>query len=124
MINVAVIEDNAAYRQTLSIILQLDESLRLIHKLHNCNTMLQRFTEETPDVVIMDIDLPGISGIQGVWKLKQLWPDMKVLMLTMFEEEEKWSWEKTIEATRSDTLEWGDEKESEESVNESAIREE
>lgn len=42
----------------------------------------------------------------------------------MFEEEEKWSWEKTIEATRSDTLEWGDEKESEEFVNESVIEKE
>ena len=89
MINIAVIEDNAAYRQTLSIILQLDESFRLIHKLPNCNDMLLRFTEDTPDVVIMDIDLPGISGIQGVWKLKQEWPEMKVLMLTMFEEEDK-----------------------------------
>ncbi|HRH50008.1 MAG TPA: response regulator transcription factor [Panacibacter sp.] len=89
MIKVAIIEDNASYRQTLSIIMQLDESLQLIHKLPNCNDMLLRFTEEQPDVVIMDIDLPGISGIQGVWQLKQEWPEIKVLMLTMFEEEEK-----------------------------------
>jgi DNA-binding NarL/FixJ family response regulator len=40
-------------------------------------------------VVIMDIDLPGISGIQGVWELKQQWPDIKILMLTVFEDEDK-----------------------------------
>jgi DNA-binding NarL/FixJ family response regulator len=89
MINVAIIEDNSQYWQTLSIILQLDESLRLIHKLSNCNNIVQLFTEEKPDVVIMDIDLPGISGIEGVWQLKQEWPDMKILMLTVFENEDK-----------------------------------
>jgi DNA-binding NarL/FixJ family response regulator len=89
MLKIAVIEDNAKYRQTLSIILQLDESLQLIHKLHNCNDMLLRFTEDKPDVVLMDIDLPGISGIQGAWLVKQEWPEIKVLMLTMFEVEEK-----------------------------------
>jgi DNA-binding NarL/FixJ family response regulator len=62
MLKIAIIEDNAKYRQTLSIILQLDEPLQLIHKLHNCNDMLLRFTEDKPDVVLMDIDLPGISG--------------------------------------------------------------
>jgi two-component system response regulator DegU len=68
MTKVAIIEDNSQYRQTLSIILQLDESLKLIHKLPDCTDMMQLFAEEKPDVVIMDIDLPGISGIQGVWE--------------------------------------------------------
>ncbi|MEP6749085.1 MAG: response regulator transcription factor [Bacteroidota bacterium] len=89
MIDIAIIEDNATYRQTLSIILQLDESLRLIHKLPNCNELVLRFTEKKPDVVIMDIDLPGISGIKGVWQIKERWPTIKILMLTMFEEEDK-----------------------------------
>jgi DNA-binding NarL/FixJ family response regulator len=89
MTKIAIIEDNPQYRQTLSIILQLDESLKLIHKLNNCNDMMRVFAEEKPDIVIMDIDLPGISGIQGVWKLRTKWSDIKVLMLTVFEDEDK-----------------------------------
>ena len=89
MVRIAIIEDNPQYRQTLSIILQLDESFKLIHKLANCNDMMKLFAEEKPDVVIMDIDLPGMSGIEGVWELKQRWPDIKVLMLTVFEDEDK-----------------------------------
>ena len=89
MINVAIIEDNAQYRKTLCAILQLDKSLKIIHELSNCNGMLELFQKATPDVVIMDIDLPGISGTQAIWDLKQLWPNLKILILTVFEDEEK-----------------------------------
>ncbi len=89
MISVAIIEDNLQYRTTLSIILQLNENLRLIHKLESCEKIISLFEIEKPDVVLMDIDLPGISGIQGVWEIKKIWPEIKVLMLTVFEDDEK-----------------------------------
>jgi len=44
---------------------------------------------QKPDAIIMDIDLPSLSGKQGVWQLKQKWPDMKILKLTVFKEENK-----------------------------------
>lgn len=66
MITVAIIEDNLQYRTTLSIILQLNENLKLIHKLEDAETMIPLFEVEKPDVVLMDINLPGKSGIQAV----------------------------------------------------------
>jgi DNA-binding NarL/FixJ family response regulator len=89
MINVALIEDNAQYRTAISIILQLNENLKLIHKMEDCKEMIALFELQKPDVVLMDIDLPGINGIQGVWEIKQKWVDIKVLMLTVFEDNEK-----------------------------------
>jgi DNA-binding NarL/FixJ family response regulator len=89
MIPVAIIEDNLQYRTTISIILQLDENIRLLHKGSNCEEVIPLFESERPDVVLMDIDLPGISGIQGVWNIKKKWPEVRVLMLTVFEDEEK-----------------------------------
>ncbi|MBB1283626.1 response regulator transcription factor [Flavisolibacter sp. BT320] len=85
----AIIEDNLQYRTTLSIILQLNENLKLVHKLEDAETMMAVFEGEKPDVVLMDIDLPGKSGIQAVWELRKHWPAIKVLMLTVFEEDEK-----------------------------------
>lgn len=89
MIKVAIIEDNAQYRTTLSIILQLNEALKIIHKLDSCKEMIGLFEFEQPDVVLMDIDMPGMNGIQGVWEIKERWPHMKVIMLTVFEEDDK-----------------------------------
>ena len=89
MLNIAIIEDNPQYRTAISIIMQLNENFRLIHKLENCDEMIGRFEVEKPDVVLMDIDMPGMNGIQGVWEIKQYFPEVKVMMLTVFEDEEK-----------------------------------
>ncbi|MEP7108258.1 MAG: response regulator transcription factor [Ferruginibacter sp.] len=89
MLDIAIIEDNAQYRTAISIIMQLNENFRLIHKLENCDEMIGRFEVEKPDVVLMDIDLPGMNGIQGVWEIKKQFPEIKVMMLTVFEDEDK-----------------------------------
>ncbi|MEO5592498.1 MAG: response regulator transcription factor [Chitinophagaceae bacterium] len=89
MINLAIIEDNIEYRNALSKILQRNSNIYVMHEKGDCTEMIPYFEVDLPDVVIMDIDLPEISGIEGVWQLKQKWPDLKVLMLTVFEEAEK-----------------------------------
>jgi DNA-binding NarL/FixJ family response regulator len=89
MISVAIIEDNSQYRTTISIILQLNENLKLIHKMENCDDMMTLFEMQKPDVVLMDIDLPGMNGISAVWAIRKRWPEIKVLMLTVFEDDDK-----------------------------------
>src|SRR6187402_2780546 len=89
MVKLAIIEDNVEYRNTLSKILQRNEDIQMIFERGDCKEMIPRFEVDLPDVVIMDIDLPGISGIEGVWHLKQKWPELKILMLTVFEDPEK-----------------------------------
>ena len=89
MIKIAIIEDNPQYRTTLSIIMQLNENLKIVHKLSICENIIGLFEVDKPDIVIMDIDMPGKNGIEGVWEIKQRWPEIKVLMLTVFEDPEK-----------------------------------
>jgi DNA-binding NarL/FixJ family response regulator len=86
---IAIIEDNAQYRTAISIILQLDEQIKLLHKLDGTEGMMEAFETDLPDVVLMDIDLPGMGGIERVWRLKKRWPALKVVMLTVFEDDEK-----------------------------------
>ena len=89
MIRIALIEDNTEYRSVLSKILRRNKDIEVIHELPDCSEMIPYFEVDLPELVIMDIDLPGISGIEGVWQMRQKWPDIKVLMLTVFEDENK-----------------------------------
>lgn len=89
MVRLAIIEDNVEYRNALVRILKKDKNVMVTHELDDCLGLVIKFQENTPDVVIMDIDLPVISGIAGVWHLKQRWPEMKILILSVFEDPEK-----------------------------------
>ena len=51
--------------------------------------MIGRFQVDQPEVVLMDINMPGMNGIEGVWEIKKYFPDIKVIMLTVFEEVNK-----------------------------------
>lgn len=89
MVRLAIIEDNVEYRNTLSKILQRNKDIVVIHEMDSCMEMIPHFEVDLPDLVVMDIDLPGMSGIEGVWRLKQKWPNVKALMLTVFEDADK-----------------------------------
>lgn len=89
MIRVALIEDNQQYQDALTLFLKLDEDLKITHVLGDCNLLEKQFENQLPDLVLMDIDLPGKSGIEGVFCIKNRWPAIKVLMLTQFEDSEK-----------------------------------
>ncbi|HPH84888.1 MAG TPA: response regulator transcription factor [Ferruginibacter sp.] len=89
MITIAIIEDNAQYRKAISFIIQMNNQYRLVHTLENCHNMISSFAETKPDVVLMDIDMPGMNGIEAVWEIKKIFPEIKILMLTVFEDEEK-----------------------------------
>lgn len=89
MISIAIIEDNVQYRKAITLIMQLEPDIKLVHTLSNCSEMIGRFEAEAPDVVLMDIDMPGMNGIEAVWEIKKHFPDIRIIMLTVFEDEEK-----------------------------------
>src|SRR5215203_5711786 len=69
MLRLAIIEDNEEYRNTLSKILQRNEEIQMIFEAGDCKEMIPRFEVDLPSVVIMDIDLPGISVIEDPEKI-------------------------------------------------------
>ncbi|HET6722900.1 MAG TPA: response regulator transcription factor, partial [Chitinophagaceae bacterium] len=55
----------------------------------NCNNLLKNISQAKPDVVLMDIELPGINGIEAVAMIKEEFPEIKILMQTIFDDDEK-----------------------------------
>lgn len=84
IIKVLVIEDHPEYRESLSYILQSSEGFMCCAKFSSVETALQ--WKEKADVILLDINLPGMSGIEGIPKLKHAFPLASILMLTVFDD--------------------------------------
>jgi DNA-binding NarL/FixJ family response regulator len=85
-IKVSIVEDDAGTRVSLMKVLQNASGLNCLHAYADGETALAEIPKDVPEVVLMDIRLPGMSGIECVAKLKEKLPELVVLMLTTYEE--------------------------------------
>lgn len=88
MIRVAIIEDNLSYLKAIQVLIGNQPDMLLVFTTDNLKD-IDAMCHTSPDVAIMDIDLPLISGIEGVKMLKEKLPSVGVFMLTVFEDDEK-----------------------------------
>jgi DNA-binding NarL/FixJ family response regulator len=88
-ISVIIFEDNDRLRQSLAYLLQSVPDYEMLGDYNNCLDAASITRVYMPDVVLMDIDMPGESGIQGVAKVKEARPQTAVIMYTVFEDDEK-----------------------------------
>jgi DNA-binding NarL/FixJ family response regulator len=89
MINVSIVEDDAKLRGTLERYLSAQPGFQCASVYPNAEAALAGLPKVNPHVVLMDINLPGINGIECVSKLRQKMPGLKIIMLTVFEEGEQ-----------------------------------
>ena len=87
-INVAIVEDSDKFRETLARVLNRSEGFRCISQFPNAEDALKALPQDKPEVVLMDINLPGMNGVECVRQLKQLMPTIQVMMLTVYEDTE------------------------------------
>lgn len=81
-----IYEDNDDFREALRENLTANEDIELRLAVSNANRVLEDISMYQPKVILMDIEMPGISGIDAVTKLKSRFPEVEVLMLTIFED--------------------------------------
>ncbi|HXF11388.1 MAG TPA: response regulator transcription factor [Desulfuromonadaceae bacterium] len=88
MISVSLVEDHVDTRESLITVISGSPGFRCVGAYATAEEALRRIPEQKPDVALVDINLPGMSGIECVAKLKQAMPDLPILMLTTYEESE------------------------------------
>jgi DNA-binding NarL/FixJ family response regulator len=89
-VTVWLVEDNDLYRTTITAIINKTGRLSCEKAFVSCEDALKSLENEVPpDVMLMDIGLPGMSGIEGVKRIKAIIPSTHMVMLTAFEEDEK-----------------------------------
>jgi len=87
-ITVSIVEDNDQLRATLARVLNRTEGFQCASQFANAEDALKALPQEKPNVVLMDINLPGMNGVECARQLKQLSPETQVIMLTVYEDTE------------------------------------
>src|SRR5271170_2950775 len=87
-VTVSIVEDNDKLRETLVRVLNRADGFRCVSQYANAEDALKDLPQAKPDVVLMDINLPGMNGVECVRQLKKIAPEIQVMMLTVYEDTE------------------------------------
>jgi DNA-binding NarL/FixJ family response regulator len=87
-LSVLLYEDNDLLRESIGSMMQLDDRYRVAGAFNNVLTAEKQVVEINPDVVLMDIDMPGRTGIEAVKRIRAMGIRMPILMLTVFDDTE------------------------------------
>ena len=85
-IKVLVVDDHDLFRRGLMEVLEEEDDIKVIGEARNGQEAIKRVEELSPDVIFMDLNMPGQNGIEATAYLTQKWPELKVLVLTVSEE--------------------------------------
>jgi DNA-binding NarL/FixJ family response regulator len=86
MITVSIVDDEKELRESIKTFIDGSPGFRCVSAYHSAETALKHLPQDHPDVVLMDIHLTGMSGIECVERLKAMMPQMQVMMLTVYED--------------------------------------
>lgn len=89
VIEVAIVEDRREIRESLALLIGGTEGFACTGGYRSMEEALAKLKHHLPHVVLCDIGLPGMSGIEGIRILKELYPDLLILMLTIYDDDER-----------------------------------
>jgi DNA-binding NarL/FixJ family response regulator len=84
-----IYEDNDRLRKSLEQLLSAGSGFKVVGSYPGCEDVISHIEKYFPDLIIMDIDMPGINGIEGVKLVKNNFPEIKVIMYTVFHDDSR-----------------------------------
>ena len=87
-IRILLVDDQRLMREGLRILLELESDLEVVGETENGQAALDAYADLQSDVVLMDIRMPGMDGVEATWRLRERWPEASVIILTTFDDDE------------------------------------
>lgn len=87
MIRILVADDHLVVREGLQLILSMEDDLEVAGEATNGETAVRLAGELQPDVVLMDLRMPGMGGLEAIEQILEKWPDMAIVILTTYNED-------------------------------------
>ena len=88
-VNIALCEDNEYFRESLRQYIEDTPGFRVTSCLPSAQNIIEAIQKEVPQLILMDIDMPGMTGIEATGLVKKHFPEIQVLILTVYEDDEK-----------------------------------
>ena len=88
MIKVLIVDDQELFRESLKVVLGVSPNIQVTDAVPGVAQALESAQHNRPDVVLMDIRMPGMDGVEGTRLFKKRWPDIKVIVLTTFDDDD------------------------------------
>lgn len=88
-IKVAIVEDDEEIREGLAVLINGSAGYRCVGTYADAEQAIARLPAQAPDIVLMDIHLPKMSGIECTEKLKEKYPDLQIMILTVYEDDDR-----------------------------------
>ncbi|WP_335872990.1 response regulator transcription factor [Bacillus sp. 2205SS5-2] len=88
MIHILLVEDQAIVRQGLKMMLERDPRLKVVAEGENGQEGIHQLGKHAIDIVVMDIRMPIMNGLEAIAEIKKRWPQVKILILTTFNDDE------------------------------------
>ena len=89
MIQLLIYDDNIQRRKSLEALMVLSDEITCVGSFEDCSNVQFEMEYYSPDIVLMDIEMPNVNGIEGVGIIKKYYPAIRIIMQTVFEDEEK-----------------------------------
>jgi DNA-binding NarL/FixJ family response regulator len=87
-IKVTIVEDDNIIREGFSLMISSTPGFQIINTYSNCEAAIANLKQDNPEVLLMDIELPGMNGIDGVLKIKRLKPEINIIIITVYDDDE------------------------------------